>query len=54
MVYAMKAKGGAAIGELLRQQKATAVKQGVTVDQLIEKRVEFMKAPDKTTAKSGP
>ena len=28
----MKAKGGAAIGELLRQQKATAAKQGMTVD----------------------
>jgi hypothetical protein len=39
----MKAKGGAAIGELLRQQKATAAKQGMTVDQLIEKRIEFMK-----------
>jgi integrase len=46
-VYAMKAKGGAPIGELLRQQKATAVKQGVTVDQLIEKRIAFMSAPDK-------
>ena len=47
MVYAMKAKGGAAIGELLRQQKATAVKQGITVDQLIAKRIAFMKASEK-------
>jgi integrase len=43
MVYALKAKGGAAIGELLRQQKVTATKQGVTVDQLIEKRIAWMK-----------
>jgi integrase len=39
-VYAMKARGGAAIGELLRQKKATAVKQGITVDQLIEMRIK--------------
>jgi hypothetical protein len=38
IVYAMKAKGGAAIGELLRQKKVTTGKQGITVDQLIEKR----------------
>jgi integrase len=47
MVYALKAKGGAAIGELLRQGKVKAVKQGITVDQLIEKRIAFMSAPDK-------
>src|SRR5258708_3281659 len=28
-VYALKAMGGAAIGELLRQQKATATKRGL-------------------------
>jgi hypothetical protein len=47
MVYAMKAKGGAAIGELLRQKKATAVKQGITVDQLIEKRIAAISALEK-------
>ena len=46
-VAALKAKGGAAIGELLRQRKAKAVTQGVTVAQLIEKRVEFMSTLEK-------
>jgi integrase len=46
-VYAWKAMGGASIGEMLRQGKVKAVKQGVTLNQLIEKRIEFMKAPDK-------
>ena len=47
MVYAMKAKGGAAIGELLRQKKVTAVKQGITVDQLIEKRIKAISVLEK-------
>jgi hypothetical protein len=42
-VAALKAKGGAAIGELLRQRKAKTTTQGITVEQLIEKRIEFMK-----------
>jgi hypothetical protein len=46
-VAALKAKGGAAIGETLHRQKVKAVKQGITVDQLIEKRIEFMRTPDK-------
>jgi hypothetical protein len=46
MVYAMKAKGGAAIGELLRQKKVTAVKRGVTVDQVIAEYVEWMKGSE--------
>jgi integrase len=46
-VYAMKAKGGAAIGALLRQQKVKAVKQGITVDQLIEKRIEAISTLEK-------
>jgi integrase len=46
-VYAWKAMGGAAIGEMLRQGKVKAAKQGITLDQLIEKRVEWMSAPDK-------
>jgi hypothetical protein len=41
-VAALKAKGGAAIGELLRQRQAKAATQGITVAQLIEKRIEFM------------
>jgi hypothetical protein len=47
MVYAMKAKGGAAIGELLRQKKVTAVKRGITVDQLIEKRIKAISVLEK-------
>jgi integrase len=43
-VYALKAMGGAAIGALLRQQKVTAVKHGITMDQLIEKRIEAISA----------
>ena len=46
-VYAMKAVGGAAIGALLRQQKVTAVKLGITVDQLIEKRIEAISVLEK-------
>jgi integrase len=42
-VAALKAKGGAAIGELLRQRKAKATTQGITLALLIEKRIEFMK-----------
>jgi integrase len=43
-VYALKAMGGAAIGALLRQQKVTAVKHGITMVQLIEKRIEAISA----------
>jgi hypothetical protein len=46
-VAALKAKGGAAIGELLRQRKAKATTQGITVAQLIEKRIEFMSTLEK-------
>jgi hypothetical protein len=46
MVYAMKAKGGAAIGEMLRQKKVTAAKRGVTVDQVIAEYVEWMKGSE--------
>jgi integrase len=41
-VAALKAKGGGAIGEQLRQRQAKAATQGITVAQLIEKRIEFM------------
>jgi hypothetical protein len=39
----LKAKGGAAAGELLCQREAKATTQGITVAQLIEKRIEWMK-----------
>jgi hypothetical protein len=42
-VTALKAKGGAAINEILGQQKAEASRRGVTVDQVITERVEWMK-----------
>lgn len=44
-VSALKAKGGAAINETLRQQRAQAAKRGVTVDQVIAERPEWMKTP---------
>lgn len=44
-VAALKAKGGAAIAEILGEQKAEVNRRGVTVDRLIEKRVEWMKFP---------
>ena len=37
-VYALKAIGGRAVAETLRQHKATKVKQGKTVDEIIEER----------------
>jgi integrase len=42
-VSALKAKGGAAISEILCQQKSEANRRGVTVDQVIDERVEWMK-----------
>jgi integrase len=42
-VYGLKAKGGTAIAETLRQHKVQKVKHGVTVDQVIAERVEWMK-----------
>jgi integrase len=42
-VSALKAKGGAAICEILCQQKSEANRRGVTVDQVIDERVEWMK-----------
>jgi integrase len=46
-VYVLKAMGGAAIGALLRQQKVTAVKHGITMNQLVEKRIEAISALEK-------
>jgi integrase len=42
-VYALKARGGAAVAETLRQQKGRKRKQGKTVDEIIEERIEWMK-----------
>jgi integrase len=42
-VSALKAKGGPAISEILCQQKSEANRRGVTVDQVIAERVEWMK-----------
>jgi integrase len=48
-VYGLKNRigNGENIAETLRQQKVKAVKQGITVDQLIENRIEFIKSPVK-------
>jgi integrase len=42
-VSALKAKGGAAISAILCEQKSEADRRGVTVDQVIAARVEWMK-----------
>src|SRR5262249_6937321 len=44
-VYALKARGGEAVAETLRQQKVQKAKQGKTVDEIIEERIEWMKTP---------
>jgi len=46
-VYALKTRigNGENVAESLRQQKAQAAKLGVTVDQVITERVEWMKTP---------
>jgi integrase len=44
-VYGLKAKGGTAIAETLRQHKVQKVKQGKTVGEIIEERIEWMKTP---------
>jgi integrase len=44
-VYGLKAVGGKAVAETLRQHKAQKVKQGKTVDEIIKERIEWMKTP---------
>jgi integrase len=44
-VYGLKAKGGTAIAETLRQKKVQKHKRGMTVDGIIEERIEWMKTP---------
>jgi integrase len=48
-VYALRTRigNGENIAETLRVQKAKAAKQGITVDEVIELRVEWMKTPEK-------
>jgi len=43
--YALKAMGGKAVAEALRQHKAQTAKRGKTVDQIIEERIDWMKTP---------
>lgn len=46
-VYALKTRmgNGENVAEILRQQKAQKAKQGKTVDEIIEERIEWMKTP---------
>jgi integrase len=44
-VYGLKAMGGKAVAETLRQRKATTAKLGKTVDEIIDERIEWMKTP---------
>jgi integrase len=44
-VYALKAVGGTAVAETLRQRKAQTAKRGKTVAEIIEARIEWMKTP---------
>ncbi len=44
-VYGLKAMGGRAMAETLRQHKATKAKLGKTVDEIIEERIEWMNTP---------
>jgi hypothetical protein len=44
-VYGLKARGGGAVAETLRQQKVHKRKQGKTVGEIIEERIEWMKTP---------
>ena len=42
-VYGLKGKGGAALAETFREQKAQKAKHGRTVDEIIEERIAWMK-----------
>jgi hypothetical protein len=44
-VYGLKAMGGKAVAESLRQHKAQKATRSKTVDEIIEERVEWMKTP---------
>src|SRR6516165_4282126 len=44
-VYSLKGKGGAALAQTFREQKAQKAKHGKTVDEIIEQRITWMKTP---------
>jgi hypothetical protein len=44
-VYGLKARGGTAVVESLRQHKVQKAKAGLTVGEIIEERIEWMKTP---------
>ena len=44
-VYALKGKGGAAVVAAIQSRKVQTAQQGVTVDQVIAERIEWMKTP---------
>src|SRR6478735_8725917 len=44
-VYGLKARGGEALAETFRDQKAASAKRGKTVDDIIEERIEWIKTP---------
>ncbi|MGY4349823.1 integrase [Bradyrhizobium sp. GM7.3] len=46
-VYGLKGRGGAALAETFREQKATNAKRGKTVAEIIEERIDWMKTPVK-------
>jgi integrase len=44
-VYGLKGRGGEALAETLREQKADKIKRGKTVNEIIKERVDWMKVP---------
>jgi integrase len=44
-VYGLKGMGGDTLAETFREHKAEKAKRGKTVDEIIEERIEWMKAP---------
>src|SRR5450432_3651427 len=44
-VYGLRAMGGQAVAETLRQNKVRKHKEGKTVGEIIEERIEWMKTP---------
>ena len=44
-VYGLKGKGGEAVAETFRDRKVRQAKQGRTVDEIIEERIDWMKTP---------
>jgi integrase len=46
-VYGLKGMGGGALAETFREHKAEKARRGKTVDEIIDERIEWMKAPVK-------